>query len=243
MRVGIIQSSFIPWRGYFDFIASVDAFVFYDDIQYTRRDWRNRNRIKTPKGWEWLSVPVHFSRTIGQTILETRIDTGQDWPAHHLGRWGSHYRTAPHLEAVRDIYEKVLSEQPETISALNIGFIKAICRYLDITTPLVLSTELGATGCKTDRLIGMLTRLGADRYLSGPAADAYLDKTAFSRAGIQLEYKSYDYPPYPQLWGPFEAQVSILDLIANCGPAARDFLRSRREDEVIVRIGNTDSAR
>lgn len=236
MKVGVIQSSYIPWRGYFDFIASVDAFVFHEDIQYTKSDWRNRNRIKTKKGTEWLTVPVHY-KEVSQLISETSIDHSTAWQQKHLRKMQESYREAPYVKAALDIIASIQVGHSLTISTLNINLTKEVCEYLGIATPLMVSTELSLVGTKTDRLIDLLKKLNATTYLSGPSADAYLDKDAFRRNGIRLEYKSYDYDPYPQLWGGFEGSVTVLDLIANCGPDAKNHIRSRTPDRVIIESG------
>lgn len=233
MRVGVIQSSFIPWRGYFDFIASVDVFIFLDDVQYSKNSWRNRNKIKTPNGLQWLTVPVRQER-LGQLIDETLVDNSRDWANKHFGSWKANYSKAPYFSEVLDMLAGCGGEQEETISQLNVELIRRICEYLNISTPMLLSSELSLIGSKTDRLIGLLQKLNATAYLSGPSADVYLDKDAFRRHGISLEYKSYDYLPYPQLWGGFEGAVTILDLIANCGPEAKNIICSRTPDKVIV---------
>jgi hypothetical protein len=238
VKVGVIQSSYIPWRGYFDLIASVDAFVFHDDIQYTKSDWRNRNRIKTPKGTEWLAVPVHY-KEVSQLICETSIDHSTSWQQKHFRKMQESYRDAPYVQAALDILTSVSTDQSETISNLNTVLTKRICDYLDITTPLLSSSDFSLVGKKTDRLIDLLKKLNATTYLSGPSADAYLDMDAFRRNGIRLEYKSYDYDPYPQLWGPFDGTVTVLDLIANCGPDAKNFIRSRTPDQVIIERSST----
>ena len=233
MKIGVIQSSYIPWRGYFDFIASVDTFVFHDDIQYTKSDWRNRNRIKTPKGTEWLTVPVHYKET-AQLICETNIDYSTLWQQKHLRKIQESYSETPYVKVAVDILASVKFNQPATISNLNIELTKRICDYLLITTPLIVSSDFSLVGSKTHRLIDLLKKLQATTYLSGPSADAYLDKDAFRRNGIRLEYKSYDYYPYPQLWGAFEGAVTVLDLIANCGSDAKNHIRSRTPDKVII---------
>lgn len=233
MRVGIIQSSFIPWRGYFDFIASVDMFIFHDDLQYTKGDWRNRNKLKTSKGTEWLTVPVSY-RHVAQLIQDTPIDYSTDWAAKHLRRWQANYRAAPNLDTVLDLLDGLGSRQDVTISQMNIRLIRRICAYLGITTSMQLSSELAVAGQKTERLIALLKKVGATTYLSGPSADAYLDKEVFRENRLRLEYKSYDYEPYPQLWGTFEGAVSVLDLIANLGPRAKDYLSSRTPNLSVV---------
>lgn len=236
MRIGIIQSCYVPWRGFFDFIASVDRFVFLDDVQYTRRDWRNRNRLKTSDGLVWISVPVLHGTRGTEAIDETRIDySGKaDWRQRHLGLLRRHYAGAPHLAAAAQLLDAAFAFQDRGISELNIRLARSICEYLGIRTELLSSRALRPEGSRTGRLLDILRKTGATRYLSGPSADAYLDKQAFADAGIGLEYKSYDYPAYPQPWGEFEGAVSILDLIANCGPEGSRFLRSRSADRVVV---------
>ena len=233
MRVGVIQSSFLPWRGYFDFIASVDLFVFYDDVQYSKGSWRNRNRIKCYDGTRWLTVPVRH-RALSQLIVETEIDDGKDWRASHLRTWHSEYTDTPFLGEVLELLGEMGQGEDRTISQLNIRLTRAICAFLDIDTPTVLSTDLNLEGIRTDRLINLLRAVGGTTYLSGPSADSYLEKGKFREAGICLEYKSYDYAPYPQAWGPFEGAVSVLDLIANCGQQSKALIRSRTPDLVVV---------
>lgn len=234
MRVGVIQSSFIPWRGYFDFIASVDLFVFHDDIQYTKGDWRNRNRLKTPHGTTWLTVPVHY-QSVDQMICETSIDESTDWRTKHLRLWRTHYRSAPYLDDVLEILGNMnRGENGLVISDLNIQLTRSIAAYLGITTQMVVSKDYALVGSKTHRLIDLLIKVGASVYLSGPSADAYLDKDAFGRAGIRLEYKSYDYEPYPQQWGEFDGAVTVLDLIANCGRDSCHHLQSKAPNVHVV---------
>jgi len=224
MKIGIIQSNYIPWRGYFDFIREVDAFVIHDDIQYTKGDWRNRNKIKTPAGLRWLTVPVHYDYT-GQLIQDVRIDDSTKWLDGHLNQFIENYREAPYVSAAYALLvDGGTRNKPETISALNRDLIRNICAYLDIQTPMYSTVTMGITGTKTERIIQICKRLGATEYLSGPAAKAYLDEDALRRAGITPLYKVYDYPPYPQLHGAFSGNVSVLDLIANTGPDVRNYL-------------------
>lgn len=233
MRVGVIQSCFIPWRGYFDFIRSVDLFVFYDDVQYSKNGWRNRNRIKTSQGSRWITVPVRHHR-LSQLISETEIDDKCDWRTAHMRLWEENYGDAPYYQDVLAILGSLGLGASVTISELNIALTKAIVGYLEIDTQLLLSSDLNLGGKKTDRLIDLLVKLKAKTYLSGPSADAYLDREAFRRHGIALEFKSYDYAPYPQQWGAFDGAVTVLDLIANCGPDAKTYLRSRTPDQIVI---------
>jgi hypothetical protein len=226
MRVGVIQSNYLPWRGYFDFIAAVDLFVVHDDLQFTKGDWRNRNRIKTPQGLHWMTVPVHYRHT-AQLIGDTEIDRSRNWQREHLNLIETHLGRAPHVADVRRLLEPEFDAGHRTISSLNVALAGAINSYLSIRTPMRMSSEFRLTSSKTERLIELLTAAGATTYLSGPTARAYLEEERFREAGIHLEYKQYDYPAYPQLWGPFAGAVSIIDTIANCGPATRDVLPSR----------------
>jgi len=233
LRVGIIQSNYVPWRGYFDFIDEVDLFIFHDDLQYTKGDWRNRNKIKTPKGLVWLTVPVKYEQT-SQRICDTRIDYSQKWREGHLDRFRANYAITAFFVDAMSLWEEGLFCEDPTISQLNIRLIKLISGYLGITTPLVLSSEYAVKGTKTDRLIHLLKKVGATTYLSGPRAKGYLNENMFRDHGINLEYKSYDYPPYQQPWGEFVGTVSVLDLIANTGRAARNYLKSQTPNTVAV---------
>lgn len=233
MRLGVIQSNYLPWRGYFDFISSVDLFVFHDDLQYTKGDWRNRNKIKTPTGLRWLTVPVHYERT-SQLICETEISYSTKWQQDHLNLLRANYSHAPFFSDFSDMLHIAFSFKDRSISELNIRFIRLICNYLSIKTPLAISSTYGLNGTKTGRLVQLAKRVGATCYVSGPAAKTYIDESLFAENKIGLEYKSYDYAPYPQLWGGFEGTVSILDLIANTGPSARDYISSQTPNIVAV---------
>ena len=182
---------------------------------------------------QWITVPVRQER-LNQLISETYIDNSAPWLRKHLGAWQANYARAPYFDVVMEILSGLNGSKDETISELNIRLIRRICEYLQITTPTLFSGELALTGSKTERLIDLLKKLNATTYLSGPSADVYLDKDAFRRNGIGLEYKSYDYEPYPQLWGPFEGAVTVLDLIANRGPQARESIRSKSPDVLII---------
>ena len=231
MKVGAIQSNYLPWRGYFDFIDEVDLFVIHDDLQFTKGDWRNRNKIKTANGSRWITVPVHYART-AQLICETTIDYSRNWQRDHRNAINASLIQAPHLADAMALLQPAWDARHRTISDLNVALITAISRYLDIRTPFRMSSEFALRGTKTARLIELLTAIGATSYLSGPSARAYLDERQFHDAGICLEYKDYSYPPYPQPWGDFDGAVSIVDTIANCGPAARFVLKSQSPSAV-----------
>jgi hypothetical protein len=227
MKVGIIQSNFLPWRGYFDFIREVGLFILHDDLQYTKGDWRNRNKIKTPRGPEWITVPVRYRHT-SQLIEETAIDNSKTWARGMLNRIRDSYRKAPHLEPYFSELSELLLEPAASISYLNLRLIKWVCSHLEIKTPIHFSHQYHPQGAKTERLIGILKQVGATTYLSGLAAQAYLQPELFEQAGICLEYKLYDYPEYEQLYPPFEPAVSVIDLLFMVGKDAGTYLDKTR---------------
>ncbi|MBX3611692.1 MAG: WbqC family protein [Hydrogenophaga sp.] len=229
-RVAILQSNYIPWKGYFDLIAAVDEFILYDDMQYTRRDWRNRNQIKTPQGLQWLTVPVKAKGKFLQTIRETEID-GDDWREDHWKALVQNHRRARHFDATAAWLEPLYRGPAHThLSVLNRCFIEAICGQLGITTRLSNSWDYRLDEGKTERLVSLCRQAGATEYISGPAARDYLDPALFEAAGIALRWFDYTgFPEYPQLWGPFVHGVSVLDLLFNCGPDAPLFLRYPRD--------------
>lgn len=228
MKVGIIQSNFLPWRGYFDFIREVDLFIIHDDLQYTKGDWRNRNKIKTPRGLEWISVPVNYRNT-SQVIEETTIDYSSPWAKKILNRIAESYRHAPHFELYFSQLSDLLLEPAASISDLNLRLIHWACGHLKIQTPIKYSREFNPQGAKTERLVGILKQVNAKIYLSGPAAQAYLIPELLEGEGIKLEYKKYGYPEYPQLYPPFEPYVSIIDLFFMTGDSAWTYLELSKE--------------
>lgn len=214
--LGCIQSCYLPWRGYFDIVRKSDVFVIHDDIQYTKQDWRNRNRIKSPTGPIWLTVPVRKETTKG-AIDEVLIGGDPAWGISHWRQIEAYYAKAPHYNEYGPIFREILSARWESLSALNIHLMRTVCQILEIHTPFVLSSELGLVGQKTDRLIDMCIKVGATRYLSGPSARDYIEPEKFVASGIELVYMSYHYPSYPQLFGDFMGDLSVLDLVLNCG--------------------------
>jgi hypothetical protein len=225
-KVAIVQSNYIPWKGYFDLIAAVDEFILYDDMQFTRRDWRNRNKIKTPQGLQWLTVPVRVKGKYFQAIRETEI-SGSDWAKDHWKSLVQNYGRAPHFRSVAAIFEPLYCECRHThLSALNREFIESVCRYLEITTRISNSWDYTLVDGRTERLADLCAQAGGTKYVSGPAARDYIDEDVFVDRGIQLCWFDYDgYPEYPQLWGAFNHGVSILDLLFNCGKESRMYMK------------------
>lgn len=225
-KVAILQSNYIPWKGYFDLVAAVDEFIIYDEMQYTRRDWRNRNKIKTPQGTAWLTVPVKAKGNYYQKIREMEID-GSGWQQSHWKSLAQHYRRAPHFKAVAEWLEPLYLENSYTyLSDLNRVFLEKICERLGITTRITSCSDYTLIEGKTERLADLCVQAKADEYISGPAAKDYIVPEVFEAAGVALTWFNYDgYQPYPQLWGEFTHNVSIVDLLFNCGPESAKWLR------------------
>jgi hypothetical protein len=225
-KVAILQSNYIPWKGYFDIIAAVDEFVIYDEVQFTRRDWRNRNLIKTPQGLHWLTVPV--GQSIHRRIRDVALsDAG--WQKKHWKTLSQHYAKAPFFKDMALWLEPLyLATEYATLSEMNLCFIRAICGYLSIFTVIKDSSNYTLCGDRSERLLNLCLQAGAQEYVSGPAAKSYLDEALFTRHGLAVTWFSYEhYPEYPQTHGPFRHGVSILDLLFQCGPRSVEFMQCR----------------
>lgn len=230
-KVAILQSNYIPWKGYFDIINMVDEFILYDDMQYTKRDWRNRNKIVTPDGLMWLTIPVDTKGKFYQKINETKI-SDMKWVDEHWKSIQYNYAKAKHFndfaDAIHEMYEQCRNE--EYISKVNYIFLTGICKLLDIKTKITWSSDYELVDGKTERLVGLVKSAGGDYYLSGPAAKDYIVPELFEEAGIELDWMDYSgYKEYHQLGKEFEHGVSILDLIFNEGSDAKKYLKTYSE--------------
>jgi hypothetical protein len=228
MNVVILQPSYIPWRGVFDQIQRADLFIFYDDVQYDKRGWRNRNQIKTPRGKQWLTIPVHSrgAQTQNIPINQIHIVWDNSWNEAHLKAIGHSYAKAPYFDRYRTLLETFYRRRDELLVDFTIELTIALARELgNRHTRFLRSSEIdGITGQKTDRLIQILQAVGATHYISGPSARDYIENEKFERAGIRLEYMQYNYPEYPQLYPPFDPQVSVLDLLFMTGSEAPHYI-------------------
>ncbi|KTD51955.1 WbqC-like protein family protein [Legionella quinlivanii] len=231
-KIAILQSNYIPWKGYFDLISSVDEFILYDDMQYTRRDWRNRNRIKTANGILWLSIPVQVKGKYFQSIRDTKVSTS-DWNKKHWQTIVHSYSKAPYFADYKEFFENLyLSTTEEYLSEINTKFIIAINKLLNIKTPIRSSSEFDLAEGKSERLLELCKKLNATTYLSGPAARDYLDQALFANEKIDIEWMDYSgYSEYKQLFPPFDHAVSIIDLLFNCGPHAPGFMKQAIQNE------------
>jgi hypothetical protein len=224
-RIAIVQSSYIPWKGYFDLVASVDEFVLFDDAQYTKRDWRNRNRIKTSRGPLWLSIPVAIKGRFEQKIRETLV-TDVRWAEKHWRSIRASYARAPFFKHYEAALEALFAgATDERLSHINYRFLSGLCQLLEIRTPITWSMDYQVDGARTTRLINLCRQAGATEYLSGPSARAYLDERECADAGISVFWADYSgYPEYTQLYPPFDHAVSVIDLLVHTGPEARRYM-------------------
>jgi hypothetical protein len=219
-RVAIIQSSYIPWKGYFDIIHDVDEFVFLDHVQFTPRDWRSRNRIKTPQGPQWLTVPAGTDRN--RSICDVALPDAS-WQEKHWKTLLHNYGKAPHFGTHRAFFEELyLGQRWESLSEMNQHMTKAIAtEVLGLSPRFRDSRELEPDGAKLEVILDLVRKTGATQYVSGPAARDYIDASRFRDIGVELVYKDYGgYPEYAQPYPPFEHAVSVLDLLFSVGPDA-----------------------
>jgi hypothetical protein len=227
MRGVILQPSYIPWRGYFHQVQKAEIFVFYDDVQYDKRGWRNRNRVKTPQGSLWLTIPVHARGCqVDKTpINQIQISNEENWAHKHWQTIKRAYSKSPHFERYASDLELFFGRRWEFLADFTIELTIAIAGWLGIRdTPFIRSSSLAARGAKTDRLLDIMVQLGIKHYISGPSAKAYMDEGKLAAAGVTLEYLAYDYPEYPQLHPPFDPKVSVLDLLFMLGPDASKYI-------------------
>jgi hypothetical protein len=224
-RVAVLQSSYIPWKGFFDLMRRVDEFILYDDVQYTRRDWRSRNQIKTKDGLLWLSIPIEVKGKYFQAIKDVQI-AGTEWRDRHFKSIVSAYGRAPYFHEYRDALEDLYRGATSLrLSEVNRRFLAGLSGLLGIETRLSWSMDYELPEGRVERLVALCRQAGATFYLSGPAAKSYIDEKLFRAAGVDLGYMDYTgYPEYPQLHPPFTHHVSVIDLLVSVGPAATEYL-------------------
>ena len=224
MRVAVHQPQYIPWLGYFHKIASSDLFVLLDTVQYKKREFQNRNRIKTPAGPLWLTIPVLTKGSYLQKISEVQIDNQERWAEKHRHSLERNYAHAPYYKKYRDFLEEIYGQEWASLIEVNMATIKYLCQALNLDTPIMLESTIGTTQTQTARIIEICQKVKADIYLSGQGAKDYLDENLLAQNGITLEYQEFVHPVYPQLYGPFIPYLSTLDLIFNCGPDSKKIL-------------------
>jgi hypothetical protein len=226
-RIIITQSNYIPWKGYFDAIAACDCFVIYDDVQYTRRDWRNRNIINTKNGLQWLTIPVEVKGKFSQKINETRV-ADKNWNLKHLQILKNEYKKAAYYSDVKDWVETLyLNCKFDFLSEINQYFLENILSYLKIKVEIKKAETFDASQDRTLRLVDICEQLSAKEYYTGSAAKKYLSEAEFIKKNITVKYIDYDgYAEYEQLGSKFEHKVSVIDLIFNKGERSTQYLKN-----------------
>jgi hypothetical protein len=218
MIVGILQPGYLPWLGFFEQMHRSDVFVIYDDVQYDKEGWRNRNRIKTANGIQWLTVPVLLKFNEHPLIIDVRIDNKANWRKKHLGAIRQNYARTPFFKKYIEIFDAAYSREWEYLVDLDLYFIEKLAECLGMRRKkIVRSSSLPVKGERMERLVNICEFFGADTFYEGAAGKDYIDGEAFSRHGIKVEYQEYQHPLYPQLYGEFVPYLSVIDLLFNQG--------------------------
>ncbi len=222
--IGILQPGYLPWLGFFEQLDRADLFVIYDDVQYDKNGWRNRNRIKTSQGIQWLTVPVIIGTS--RMINDILIDNRQKWQKKHLKSIEQNYRKSPYFEKYFHIFEEGFLSKWERLIDCDTFFIEKLKEALGINTPIIFSSDLKSKGKSVDRLVKILIELGGNAFYEGIAGKDYIDEKFFNEAGIKLIYQDYNHPEYNQMYGQFVPYLSVVDLIFNEGDESLKIIRS-----------------
>lgn len=225
--VVILQPGYLPWLGFFDQMLRSDVFVYFDDVQYDKHGWRNRNRIKSATGPIWLTVPVLNTGRQGQKINEVEIDNRSPWARKHITAIAQNYAKAPHLKRYLPQLDALLTRHWESLLELDLAVVELICNWIGIERKIACSSCLGIGGEQSERLLNICKHFQADHYLSGDSAQNYLDVTLFLHEGVEVEWQCYRHPTYPQLHGEFAPYLSVLDLVMNVGEKSLDVLTGK----------------
>ena len=227
----MLQPGYLPWLGFFDQLQRSDCFIFYDDVQYDKNGWRNRNRIKSSAGEpHWLTVPVRI-HNLTQRLNETEIDDRAPWPRKHVRTIRQFYAKAPYLNSyLPELEDLLLGRNWQLLCELDFAVIKLMCKWLGLERETMRSSELPVSGDRSERLVNFCRHLQANNYLSGNAAQDYLDVQSFASNGIDVEWQNYKHPTYPQQHGAFTPFLSALDLVLNCGEASAGIISEGSRD-------------
>ncbi|MFH1674127.1 MAG: WbqC family protein [Pseudomonadota bacterium] len=228
MIVAVHQPQYMPWLGYFDKIDKADIFVLLDTVQFKKNEWQNRNKIKTAQGWQWLTVPVLYK--FPEKIEEVAINNNSNWQNLQRKSLKTNYSKSLHFNHIIELLDEVFSAKWDRIAPLNIFTVKEVARILGISTPIHVASELGEfPDDPDDRLIAISQYFDGTTYLAGSGGKDYMKLEKYERAGIKVQFQEFHHPVYPQLFGPFEPFMSVLDLLFNCGPDSLSFLRGDYE--------------
>lgn len=225
MRAAILQPSYLPWPGHFFWAFHCDTFIFLDDVQFTRRDWRNRNKIKTAKGPQWLTVPIITKGKFNQIILETKIDNSINWRKKHWLSIKHHYSRAPYFKSYEMVLQEIYLRDWDYLVDLSIYSMAAISKLIGLKTIFIRSSKIKVTGTKTERLVNICKKVGATEYLTGERAKSYIKEELFKIEKIKIVYQDFKPIVYPQLYGEFVPYLSMLDMLLNCGEGSIHYLQ------------------
>lgn len=231
MKVLVTQPNYIPWKGYFDLIAKADKFVVLDDVQYTNRDWRNRNLIKTPQGTIWLNIPIIKKNKI---LIKDVLIKDFNWVNDHLNKIERNYKKSKYFDSIfptlQEIYQGLTSKR---LIDINIEIINFICKYLDIDTEISFSSDIKDKNFeKSLRILDICIENNATKYITGNKSKNYIDENLFKDKKIKIEFEGFEnYPSYDQLWGLFNEKVSVIDLLFNEGPNSYKFMKYVKPNE------------
>lgn len=232
MRIGILQPGYLPWLGFFEQMYRSDAFVIYEDVQYDKHGWRNRNRIKTANGVQWLTVPILVKFEEHPLISEVEVDNKQNWRKKHLSAIQQSYSKAPFYKEYAGLFEEAYSREWECLVDIDMYFITKLSECLGMDSKKIIrSSTLDATGDRVERLVNICKMFKADTFYEGAAGRNYLDEKHFAGHGIRLEFQDYKHPVYNQLYGDFIPHLSVIDLLFNHGEESLAILTNRNLTE------------
>lgn len=227
MRISIMQPGYLPWLGFFELMYNCDLFILLDDVQFTKKDWRNRNRIRTKDGWIWLTVPVLTKDKQNQLINETKINSSINWKRKHLKAIEINYHKAKYFKEYFPSLEEKYSRNWEYLVDLDIEIITWLKNALNIGTPIIKSSILNTQGKKEEKIINICKKLNAQKIYDSKAARGTLDLEKFKKENINIEFQNYHHPTYVQVYEPFIPFMSVMDLLIQYGPESRNILLNK----------------
>ena len=218
MVIGILQPGYLPWLGFFEQLNKSDVFVIYDDVQYDKNGWRNRNKIKNAHGPQWLTVPVSVKFSEHPIVADVKINNRLGWRKDHLLSIKHAYSKAPFYREYIPVFEEAYSKDWESLVDIDMHFILKLSEAIGLKDKkMIRSSTIGVTGDKIERLVKICKMLGADTFYEGAAGKDYIDVRYFMDNGIKVEFQDYRHPVYKQLHGEFIPYLSVIDLLFNCG--------------------------
>jgi len=223
--IAVHQPQYLPWLGYFDKMRIADAFCYLDNVQYKKNEWQNRNRIKTARKWQWVTVPVHYR--FPEKLNDVKINNTEKWRKKHLQALITNYSRAPFYRDFFPIFDEALNRDWDSLAELNIHLTEQIRIALNLhCKPAVRASELSLREDPTERIIDICLELGGDSYLSGRDGAKYMQLERFAQSGIEVVFQDFNHPAYPQQFGDFQSDLSIVDLLFNCGPESMEIIQA-----------------